>query len=507
MKLADSKKLMAADREAVKYGISALELMENASEQIAKEAVKLAGKNHSCAVFCGSGNNGGDGFGAAVRLRKNGFIIKAFLLGNSDNMSDESNEMADRLEDQGVPIEYFEPDDKDTIGFVKSCGVIIDAIFGVGLSREITGLYRDAIELINDSPAPVVSADIASGVEADTGRILGCAVKADTTVTFTMAKVGHFVTPGSAMRGKLILADIGLPDELIGTAVSSINAINVNDLYIPPREAETYKWDYGRVLIIAGSEGYTGAPIMASKAALRSGSGMVFLCVPDSIYNIAAVKSDEVMVISCPSADDGCFSIEASDMLKERLERCDVCLLGCGLGRGSDTKALVEDIIRNCKKPLVLDADGLNAIIENIDILKEASCPIILTPHEREFIRMSGDLSQGRLAGALKFAAEYNCAVVLKGSGTITALPNGTAYVNTTGNPGMAKGGSGDILAGMIASFIGQQFPPAQAAVYGVFLHGLTGDICKKDFTEYAMTPMDMIEYISEAFKIIMLRK
>lgn len=504
MKLADSKKLMAADREAVKYGITPLELMENASEQVAKAAMELAGKNHSCAVFCGCGNNGGDGFGAAVHLRKNGFIIKAFLLGNSDNMSDESNEMADRLEDLGVPIEYFEPDDEDTVGFVNTCGVIIDALFGVGLSREITGIYRDAIELINSSPAPVVSADIASGVEADTGRILGCAVKATTTVTFSLAKVGHFVTPGRVMRGKLIVVDIGLPNELINTAVSSISAINKNDLYIPPRESETYKWDYGRVLIIAGSEGYTGAPIMASKAALRTGSGMVFLCVPDSIYNIAAIKSDEVMVISCPSAEDGGFSIKADEMLKERLERCDVCLLGCGIGRGRDTEALVSDIIRSCKKPLVLDADGLNAISGNIDILKEASCPIIITPHEREFTRMGGDLSEGRLTGALKFAREYNCAVVLKGSGTITALPNGAAYINTTGNPGMAKGGSGDILAGMIASFIGQKFPPAQAAVYGVYLHGLTGDLCKKNFTEYAMTPMDMIECTSEAFKIIL---
>lgn len=504
MKLADSKKLMAADKEAVRLGVTSLELMENASEQLAKTAMELAGKKHSCAVFCGSGNNGGDGFGAAVLLRKNGFITRAYLIGNSDNMSDESNEMADRLEDLGVNIEIFDPTDEQIVGFTKNCGVIIDAIFGVGLSREVTGLYREAVQLINSSSAPVVSADIASGVEADTGRILGCAVKADTTVTFTMAKIGHFVAPGAAMRGRLIVSNIGLPGKLVNTAVGSVSAITVNDLFIPEREQETYKWDYGRVLIIAGSEGYTGAPIMASKAALRTGSGLVFLAVPESIYNIAAIKSDEVIVVSCPSAEDGCFSIAAAEMLKQRLERCDVCLLGCGLGRGGDVDALVADIIRSCKKPLILDADGINAISGNIDILKEASCPIIITPHEREFTRIGGDLSEGRLIGALKFAAEYNCAVVLKGSGTITALPNGTAYVNTTGNPGMAKGGSGDILAGMIASFIGQKFPPAQAAVYGVFLHGLTGDICKKDFTEYAMTPLDMIDSISEAYKIIL---
>jgi len=214
MKLADSKKLMIADKEAVKMGVTALELMENASEKVAKAAFDLAGNKHSCAVFCGSGNNGGDGFGAAAVLCKKGFIVKAYLLGNADNMSDESNEMADRLEDMGVDIEMFNPADDRMIGFADNCGVIIDAIFGVGLSREVGGLYKEAVEIINSSNAPVVSADIPSGVEADTGRILGCAVKADVTVTFTMAKVGHFVTPGISMRGKLIIADIGLPKAL-----------------------------------------------------------------------------------------------------------------------------------------------------------------------------------------------------------------------------------------------------------------------------------------------------
>jgi NAD(P)H-hydrate epimerase len=229
----------------------------------------------------------------------------------------------------------------------------------------------------------------------------------------------------------------------------------------------------------------------------------VFLAVPDAIYDICAVKSDEVMVVPYASSDEGLFSRRAIGALKEKMTGCDVCLLGPGLGRGAEITELVGELIRSSKTPLILDADGLNAVSLNINILRKASCPIIVTPHEREFIRMGGDLSGGRLAGALKFAAKYNCIVVLKGSGTITALPNGTAFVNTTGNPGMAKGGSGDILAGMIASLIGQKFPAAQAAAYGVFIHGLTGDICKKNLTEYAMTPTDMLDAAAEAFRII----
>jgi NAD(P)H-hydrate epimerase len=504
MRLAEAKKLLQADREAAEYGIPALILMERASSRVAAAAMELAGNNRSCAVFCGSGNNGGDGFGAAAELRNSGFAVRAFLLGDGSNMSEEADEMAERLNRAGVVIELFDPASDNIMAFVNGCGVIIDAIFGIGLSRDVEGLYYDAVQCINSSPAKVVAVDIASGVEADTGRILGTAVKADVTVTFTMAKPGHFITPGSGMRGRLVVEDIGIPAELVNKAAGKSTSITVNDIYIPERESESYKWDYGRVLIVAGSVGYTGAPLMASKAALRTGSGLVFLAVPESIYEIAAVKSDEVMAIPCPAAEDGCFSRDAIEDIKGKMAGCDVCLLGPGLGRGGDTAELVTEMIRTSKIPLILDADGLNAVSMNINILKEATCPIIVTPHEREFIRMGGDLSGGRLAGATRFAAEYNCIVVLKGSGTITALPNGTAFINTTGNPGMAKGGSGDILAGMIASFIGQKFPAAQAAAYGVFLHGLAGDVCRKRLTEYAMTPMDMLDSMSEAFKIVL---
>ena len=503
MKLADAKKLMEADKEAVDFGITEYKLMERAAKKVAEAAAELAGPtNHSCAVFCGAGNNGGDGMGAAIEMRNKGFLVRVYLLGDSVNMSAESHEMMEQLERIGVRIEGLNASSPNTVDFIKSCGVIIDALFGTGLSREIMDMNLVAVRLINSSSAPVVSVDIASGVEADTGRILGEAVKADVTVTFTLAKVGHFVSPGSTKRGRLIVEDIGLPRKLVNQAASKYNAMTLSEMFIPERNQDTAKWDYGRVLVVAGSVGCTGAPIMASRAAVRTGAGLVFLAVPDDVYDICAVKSDEVMVTPFPSRD-GCFSTKAIDKIKEKLVGCNVCLLGPGLGRRGDTTALVHELVHTCKVPLIIDADGINAVSVNIDVLKEATCPVIITPHEREFIRMGGDLSEGRLKGAIKFAQQYNCAVLLKGSGTITALPNGAAFVNTTGNAGMAKGGSGDVLAGMVAALIGQKYPPAQAAVYGAFLHGLAGDLCANELTEYAMTPMDMLNYVPQAFKLV----
>ena len=275
--------------------------------------------------------------------------------------------------------------------------------------------------------------------------------------------------------------------------------------FLPARPAVSHKGTFGKLLNISGSAFYTGAALLSTNAALRMGVGLCTLATPARVINAIAPAVPETTYLPLEQDFDGFIDDKAVDMLMIELEnkKYDALLMGCGLGDRKATADLTEIVIRSADCPVILDADGLNAVSLNINILRKASCPIIVTPHEREFIRMGGDLSGGRLAGALKFAAKYNCIVVLKGSGTITALPNGTAFVNTTGNPGMAKGGSGDILAGMIASLIGQKFPAAQAAAYGVFIHGLTGDICKKNLTEYAMTPTDMLDATAEAFRII----
>ncbi len=268
---------------------------------------------------------------------------------------------------------------------------------------------------------------------------------------------------------------------------------------LPKRAPETHKGDYGRVLIIAGSVGYTGAPTFAARAAVRSGAGLVFLGVPVPIYTVTAVKNDEAMVFPLPSGEGGQLSPDALDPILERLAKCDACLVGPGLGLSKGTAKLVRKLLTRCTVPLILDADGINALAAHIDRLDKASCPVYLTPHEGEFRRLCPDTGAERFQETSDFARNHHVTLIRKAHRTLVALPDGTLYENTTGNPGMAKGGSGDVLAGMLLGLLGQRIPDAaQAAVY---LHGLAGDRCAERYGEYAMTPSDMIEELGNCIR------
>jgi NAD(P)H-hydrate epimerase len=312
------------------------------------------------------------------------------------------------------------------------------------------------VRLINASPARVVAADIPSGVEADTGSILGDAVRADATVTFAHAKIGHYNEPGCIYCGDVRVVDIGIPRELIENVPIDCHAVVPGDITLPRRRRDTHKGDYGRALVVAGSVGYTGAPVLAARAAACVGAGLVSLGVPEAVYAIAAGKCDEEMVFPLPCTRQGGLADEAVWPILERLGACDVCLIGPGLGRTDAVDRIVHAVIRQSAVPLILDADGINAVGGNIDILDEAGCPLILTPHPGEFRRLGGDMSRDRVPAARAFASDHGCVVVLKGHRTVSALPDGTAFINTTGGPAMAKGGSGDVLAGMVASLSGR---------------------------------------------------
>ena len=282
--------------------------------------------------------------------------------------------------------------------------------------------------------------------------------------------------------------------------------VSDGDFTLPPRRRDAHKGDFGKVLIIAGSTSYTGAPSFASRAAVRTGAGLVFLGVPESIYAIEAVKNDEAMVFPLPSDGDGRVAPDALPAIRERLRRCTVCLAGPGLGISNGTFKTVYDIIEGSRVPVIIDADGITAVSANIDILDRARAPVILTPHEGEFIRLGGDLTaHSRLDAARGFAVRYNVILVLKGQGTVTAFPDGTAYVNCTGNPGMARGGSGDVLAGMIAAMAAQFNDLRFAVPFAVYLHGKAGDIAASKYGEYSMTPSDIIDVISDAARCVTL--
>ena len=503
MKLATAAQMREIDRYVIEdAGIPGAELMSNAAEHIAIAAIEHLALGGHAAVFCGAGNNGGDGIGAAAFLMEKGVHVRVFIVGDPAKLTPDSEEMLRRLTTLGGRLEAF-ADTVDIERYLDGCDVVIDAMFGIGLNSNLRGDALAATEIINKSQAFVIAADIASGVESDTGAILGDAVYADMTVTFSMAKPGHFLEPGCIRRGELRIKDIGVPHEIIEYTQSDVHAVIPDDISLPRRRPDSHKGDYGRCLIAAGSVGYTGAPALCARAATKMGAGLVSLGVPESVYSIMAVKCDEEMPFPLPDDKNGRLAANSAGVLLRRAAESNAVLIGPGLGKSDEITELVTSVMRIITTPIVLDADGLNAISSNTSILDAATCPLVLTPHPGEFTRLSGGLptSENKLSAARAFAQKHGCVLVLKGHRTITALPDGTAYINTTGGPAMAKGGSGDVLAGMIVSLIGQRLPIKDAVITAVYLHGLAGDMCAEKYGEYSVTASDIIAMLPQAIK------
>ena len=503
MKLVTAAQIREIDREAIEdHGIPGTTLMTNAAEHLAKAAMEHMPPDGCAAVFCGYGNNGGDGIGAAAILHSKGVSVRAFLVGNPyDELKPDPEAMKKRLVSFGGSLEHFSPS-ADLVDYVGECNVIIDAIYGIGLNNELQDEALSAVSIIHSSDALVIAADIPSGIQADTGAILGDAVKADITITFTFAKPGHFIEPGCVYTGELRVCDIGVPRQVINKTVSHMYAAMQKDIHLPRRKKDTHKGDYGRAFILAGSVGYTGAPALSARAATKMGTGLVSLGVPKSIYEILAIKLNEEMPFPLPDDKQGKLIANTAGEILRRVNQSEVCLIGPGLGMSDDISELVQSIVRNSSTPIVLDADGLNAIAKDPEILSQATCPLILTPHPGEFVRLGGCFKGDRLKASCDFARKHDCILVLKGHSTIIALPNGIAYVNTTGGPAMAKGGTGDVLAGMITALIAQKLPMVHAVAAAVYIHGLAGDMCAAEMGEYSVTATDIIDMLPKAIKM-----
>ena len=510
MKLATAAQMRELDRQAIQEReIPSIDLMERAAEGVAEAALELLplrpGKCRA-AVFCGAGNNGGDGIAAARLLFLKGVRVRVFLVGSYEKMTADALEETRRLSECGVELERFDPEDLTQSTWAKGSHVLIDAIFGVGLSREIApdSVYAAAIRLMNECSGAVVAADIASGVEADTGRVLGCAVKADKTITFTFKKLGQAVGDGALLSGDVTVWDIGIPEDLQNGVVCAAQTVERDfaKAALPPRKADGHKGTFGKLLIVGGSVGFTGAPYLTAAAAVRSGCGLVYLGVPQSIWAVEAAKCVSAMPFPLPDKNE-LLSYKALQTVETRMTGCDVLALGPGLGRSPHTERLVCELLERTEQPVVLDADGINALAGHIDVLDRRKGRVtILTPHDGEFARIGGDLSHGdRVRAAREFAVQHGCVLVLKGHRTVTATPEGNVMVNTTGNSGLAKGGSGDVLTGIIAALLAQDCTAARAAALGVWLHGRAGDLAAERLTEYAMTPEDVMVALPGAFR------
>ena len=505
MRIATAQQMRETDRIAIQErGIPSTDLMERAAAAVAEEVMTLVGDCAGRVVcFCGPGNNGGDGVACARLLLEAGFEVRCVLVGSHEKMTGDTRAMEVKLAAAGGKLEPFQPDDPAFAAWCLRADAMVDAIFGIGLNSDVRGDALTAIQMMNTCDIPVVSADISSGVEADTGRVLGTAVHAARTVTFTLPKAGHYVGKGGLCTGELTVVDIGIPKDLVDGLDCPVCSIEAGDVKLPRRPLDAHKGDFGRCAILGGSVGYTGAPVLAAQAAVRSGAGLVSVGVPAPVWPIAASKLDEAMPYPLPAGKEGQLSREAGEAIHTKLAGCGVCLIGPGLGRGNGGIAVVRHLLREIHIPVVLDADGINALEGHIDILDaRQGLHTVLTPHDGEFARLGGDLSDGdRLGAARRFAVEHSCCLVLKGHRTITAFPDGTAYINTTGNPGMAKGGSGDVLAGVILSLLGQGLPARQAVPFAVWLHGAAGDLCAGEIGEYGMTPTDVVAALPRVLK------
>lgn len=512
MKLATAAQMKALDKKAIEtWNIPSIDLMERAAEGVARAALDLLPDKPSrcrAAVFCGAGNNGGDGIAAARLLFLAGVGVRVFLAGRYERLTPDALEETRRLSECGVALETFDPENGEQAAWARRSHVLIDALFGVGLSRDIApdSVFAAAADLMNRCRGTVVAADIASGVEADTGRSLGRAVRAGVTVTFTLPKIGQFAGDGALFSGEVRVWDIGIPKTLVRETVCPVQTVEAEfaAAALPPRKPDGHKGDFGKLLVVGGAVGYTGAPYLTASAAVRSGCGLVYLGVPDSIWEIETVRCTSAMPFPLSADWGGKLGRKALSEVLEKLAGCDVLAMGPGLGRDEGAAKLVREVLEQTEKPVVLDADGINALeghIDSLDLRRDRGRVTILTPHDGEFARVGGDLSQGDRVGAARaFAAAHGCILVLKGHRTVTAGPAGNVLVNTTGNSGLAKGGSGDVLTGLIASLLAQGASPIQAAAGGVWLHGRAGDLAAEALTEYCVTPEDVIRQMPAAF-------
>ncbi len=482
-------------------------LMENAGGWVAKKILEMEDV-FVVTVVAGPGNNGGDGIVAGRHLLNHELTVNLILLADEERLKGDARKNFEIAQRSGMNIYTVKSEREwdELLPFIERADVVVDAIFGTGLKRKVEGLYARAIEDINLLAPMVVSVDLPSGVSSEDGSIMGVAVEADITVTFEALKFGHIFPPGEDYCGDIEVVKIGIPPEAYYDEELPYRLTHPDGLFpakLFRRPSLTHKGDYGHVLVVAGSKGKTGAAAMAATAALRSGAGLVTLAAPEEVLSYIPVPP-EIMTFPLPSSE-GRISVQAIPLIEEMLKGKTVLAAGPGLGTWQQTAEFLLSLLEKADIPRVLDADALN-IIASAGKMPGGSLTV-LTPHPGEFSRLSSSPKKEnlreRLEEARKFAMEKGVYLILKGYRTVIAAPDGTAYINATGNPGMATGGSGDVLTGIIAGFLAQAEPDEaeEAIVEAVGYHGLAGDLAASDLTQPYITATDIIEYLPEAFK------
>jgi len=503
MRVLFPREMAALDREAIEGGIPSLDLMENAGMHVAERARELLvlcdGKKVS--VVAARGNNGGDGFVAARYLVSWGADARVFLLAEEDELSEDAAANHHRFAEEGGEVVRL--DVNSLPGELAGSDLIVDAIFGTGFHGAAEGDFAAAIEAINASGAPVLAVDVPSGMDAASGAVSGPAIRAVRTVTFAYPKVGLYLYPGAEMVGELVVVDIGIPPRLLtGVVESEIFTLEEEQVaaLVPARRPDAHKGECGRVLVVAGSVGLTGAAALCSRAAMRAGAGVVTLGVAAGLNAIMEVKLTEVMTLPLPDEDGGHIALEALDPILDKLAGYDTLALGPGIGTAPSTCRLVMELLRRVEKPVVLDADGLNCTAKDIACLSGREYPTVITPHPGELGRLlgrsAGEIQSSRLEAAKESSRRFGCVTVLKGANTLVADFRGSVYINPLAMAGMATAGSGDVLTGCIAAFSAQGLELLDAALCGVYVHGRAAELAAHMIGPAGMVAGDLITHL-----------
>ncbi len=507
MKIVTAAEMREIDRAtSERFGVPSLTLMENAGKAVADYVLGYHNKDQEITVVCGKGNNGGDGFVAARLLHAKGKTVRVVLLADPADLKGDAATMYGKLPIPASIVRSSEDLRSEQVRELFNADLCLDAILGTGFKPPVSGLYADAIALISAAESPVIAVDIPSGADADAMTSQeGPITRADAIVTFTAPRPAHMFS--MLTDGPTYVAGIGSPDEAIVSSLH-LNVITARDISSPlgPRPAESNKGLYGHVLVIGGSVGKAGAAAMAGMAALRAGAGLSTVATPKSVLPTVAGFHPEIMTEALSETECGTIATSAGVRLAELIKTMTVVAIGPGISRDPHTSTLVRSLVAGQRVPMVVDADGLNAFEGHTSELNGKGRTLVITPHPGEMARLAGcstaEVQKDRLEIARRFARDHDLIVVLKGHRTLVVQPDGEAWVNTTGNPGMSTGGTGDILTGMVASLIAQNpAQPVLATCAAVHLHGLAGDVMREVVGEHSLVATDLLEGLPEAFE------
>jgi NAD(P)H-hydrate epimerase len=536
MKIVTTAQMRELDRRTIEAGTPGAVLMERAGGAVTAATADIlrARRGYTALVFAGKGNNGGDAFVAARNLRATGFRVAVALCCHRSELKGDALTHFQKLEgsasvplaDENVGqagssphsdgVEIVEISSaKETLAIFQKTQptVVVDGLLGTGIEGAPRPPLSEIIDAINFHELPVVAIDIPSGMNSDTGEAPGAVINAETTVTMGLPKLGLLRPEAWDLVGELRVADIGIPRACLNDVETDTHLITAEDVrrWLPRRKRSAHKGDFGHVLVLAGSEGYTGAAVLCAEAATRAGAGLVTLGVPRRVYPIIAAQCREVMLRPLADTETGGFSVKALEGIDDLISRVNVVALGPGLGQHPETREFVLRLVQRCLRPMVLDADALNAVSYRTAVLKEAKAPVVVTPHPGEMARLIGrksdDIQADRWAVARRFAADHRVVCVLKGAGTVVARGDSSElWLNATGNPSMAKGGSGDVLTGLLAGLMAQGLTPFDVARAAVYLHGLAGDVAEET-AERAMVASELSDCLGRAFQMVALRQ